>query len=66
VLEGEADEVVALATPEPFFAVGLWYGDFTQTTDEEVVDLLGKARRFADERRPSTESETSPHPNGPS
>jgi putative phosphoribosyl transferase len=35
-----ADEVVCLATPEPFVAVGIWYEDFTQTTDEEVVALL--------------------------
>lgn len=39
------DHVVftCLATPEPFFAVGLWYEDFTQTTDEEVRDLLKQA-----------------------
>jgi putative phosphoribosyl transferase len=35
-----ADDVVCLATPEPFFAVGLWYEDFTQTSDEDVVDIL--------------------------
>ena len=39
-LERAADEVVCLATPEPFEAVGLWYEDFGQTTDEEVRDLL--------------------------
>jgi predicted phosphoribosyltransferase len=38
-----ADEVVALATPEPFYAVGAYYRDFTQTSDEEVVDLLGRS-----------------------
>jgi putative phosphoribosyl transferase len=42
-LERLADEVVALATPEPFYAVGLWYGDFAQTSDEEVRQLLGEA-----------------------
>ena len=31
-----ADEVVCLSTPEPFRAVGLWYDEFSQTTDEEV------------------------------
>jgi predicted phosphoribosyltransferase len=37
----EADEVVCLVTPEPFFyAVGLWHQDFSQTTDEEVRTLL--------------------------
>jgi predicted phosphoribosyltransferase len=35
-----ADEVVCAFTPEPFSAVGLWYADFSQTTDEEVRHLL--------------------------
>jgi putative phosphoribosyl transferase len=39
-----ADEVVCLATPEPFYAVGLHYGDFSQIADEEVVDLLERAK----------------------
>ena len=38
-----ADEVVCLHTPSPFFAVGEWYGDFGQVTDEEVTILLRKA-----------------------
>jgi putative phosphoribosyl transferase len=38
-----ADRVVCLATPEPFYAVGLWYEEFTQTTDEEVRALLQTA-----------------------
>jgi len=42
-LASAADEVVCLATPEPFFAVGQWYWDFAQTSDGEVVDLLRKA-----------------------
>jgi predicted phosphoribosyltransferase len=37
-----ADDVVCAATPEPFRAVGLWYEDFSQTTDEEVRDLLNR------------------------
>ncbi|HVS40503.1 MAG TPA: phosphoribosyltransferase [Gemmataceae bacterium] len=41
-LAAEADEVVCAHMPEPLYAVGLWYGDFTQTTDEEVHDLLGR------------------------
>jgi predicted phosphoribosyltransferase len=36
----EVDDIVCLRTPEPFQAVGLWYEDFTQTTDEEVHELL--------------------------
>jgi predicted phosphoribosyltransferase len=39
-LKAEADDVVCAITPEPFFAVGHWYEDFTQTTDDEVRDLL--------------------------
>lgn len=35
-----ADEVICLRTPEPFSAVGLWYDDFPQTSDEEVARLL--------------------------
>ncbi len=38
----EADEIVCLRTPEPFYAVGLWYEDFSQTTDEEVRELLAR------------------------
>jgi predicted phosphoribosyltransferase len=38
-----ADEVVCARTPEPFWAVGIWYDDFKQTTDEEVHDLLEQA-----------------------
>lgn len=39
-LEAEADAVVCLSTPHPFFGVGQWYDDFSQTSDEEVQDLL--------------------------
>ena len=35
-----ADDVVCVATPDRFFGVGAWYHDFTQTTDEEVEELL--------------------------
>ena len=40
---GIADELVCLATPEPFLAIGQWYADFSQTTDEEVVVCLDRA-----------------------
>jgi putative phosphoribosyl transferase len=36
----EEIDIVCLRTPEPFQAVGLWYDDFSQTTDEEVHELL--------------------------
>jgi putative phosphoribosyl transferase len=39
-LQEEADDVVCLATPEPFSAVGQWYLDFPQTSDDEVNSLL--------------------------
>ena len=43
-LRVEVDELVCAYTPEPFHAVGLWYDDFTQTSDDEVRDLLARAR----------------------
>src|SRR5436190_4682670 len=39
----EVDEVVCAATPEPFQGVGLWYDNFSQTSDEEVRQLLNRA-----------------------
>ncbi|HEY7411240.1 MAG TPA: phosphoribosyltransferase [Vicinamibacteria bacterium] len=44
-MRNEADDVVCGATPSPFHAVGQWYGDFTQTTDDEVNALLARAER---------------------
>ena len=43
--EDLADEVVCARSPEFFAAVGEWYLDFSQTTDEEVRELLQKASR---------------------
>ncbi len=40
-MEEEADQVVCATTPHPFHAVGFWYDDFSQTTDDEVRELLG-------------------------
>jgi predicted phosphoribosyltransferase len=37
------DEIICAMTPEPFWGVGQWYDDFSQTTDEEVRDLLKRA-----------------------
>jgi predicted phosphoribosyltransferase len=39
----KVDEIICVATPEPFYGVGAWYDDFSQTTDKEVCDLLDKA-----------------------
>jgi putative phosphoribosyl transferase len=41
-----AEAVVCPATPDQFHAVGLWYDDFTETTDEVVRDLLNRAADF--------------------
>ena len=42
-LRVEVDEIVCALTPEPFYAVGLWYEDYAPTTDDEVHDLLARA-----------------------
>jgi putative phosphoribosyl transferase len=41
-LRSEVDEVICGATPEPFMAVGAWYSDFEQTSDQEVRQLLDR------------------------
>lgn len=41
----EADEIRALATPEPFYAVGQWYAEFPQVSDQEVIGLLSRAAK---------------------
>ena len=46
------DGLVCLRTPEPFLAVGYWYRDFAQVSDEEVVELLRLARESRAARRP--------------
>jgi putative phosphoribosyl transferase len=40
---GRSAEIAYLAMPEPFYAVGFWYEDFSQVTDDEVRDLLARA-----------------------
>ena len=45
LLHESVDACVAVETPFPFHAVGAWYHDFRQTTDEEVIDLLTEAAR---------------------
>ena len=51
---GYADEVVCLHTPSPFYAVGQGYRDFSQTSDDEVVALLGRAREGFGDVVPAT------------
>ena len=43
-LARDVDEVVCLLTPEPFFAVGMWYRDFSETSDDDVRAALAEAR----------------------
>lgn len=44
-LRDHVDEIVCAITPDPFYAVGLWYENFTQTTDEEVRELLRQSEQ---------------------
>jgi len=41
-----SDEVICLLSPEMFYSVGIWYEDFQQTEDREVIDLLQKAKQI--------------------
>lgn len=52
-LSNEVDEIVCAVTPEPFYGVGSWYRDFSQTTDEEVIELLEKCRKRSYEKNQS-------------
>ena len=45
-LQSVADKVVCAVTPQPFLGVGQWYEDFSQTSDEEVRELLRRADTF--------------------
>jgi putative phosphoribosyl transferase len=44
-LQTEVDAIVCALTPDPLHAVGLWYEEFDQTTDDEVRDLLARAAK---------------------
>ena len=46
-MKSTVDEIVCLRTPLDFSAVGLWYNDFSETTDEEVRQLLQEAAAFS-------------------
>jgi putative phosphoribosyl transferase len=64
-LRREVDDIVCLATPEPFRAVGLWYRHFDQTTDDEVRQLLESAWEAEAQRGSSEESGGPLQANGP-
>ena len=51
----EVDEVICAIMPEPFIAVGAWYADFPQTSDEEVRQLLEQASRDRQRHFPTAE-----------
>ncbi|HEX6876908.1 MAG TPA: phosphoribosyltransferase [Nocardioidaceae bacterium] len=51
----EADEVICPNRPHVFYAVGQFYDDFSQTTDEEVIALLGRSAQVRGEAVPSTD-----------
>lgn len=52
-MEKLGDAMICLMTPEPFYGVGLWYEDFTQTTDEAVIKLLEKAEGWREIPEPA-------------
>jgi predicted phosphoribosyltransferase len=58
-LRAVADDVVCLFTPEHLYAVGLWYADFSQTSDEDVRKLLARAARELPAASPSPTSSRS-------
>jgi putative phosphoribosyl transferase len=47
----DVDEIICAYTPTPFIAVGIWYQDFSQTTDDEVIRLLEEAKQSASSQR---------------
>jgi len=44
------DDIVCLQSHEPFYAIGLYYDDFHQVTDSEVVTILSKMRAPSEEK----------------
>jgi putative phosphoribosyl transferase len=61
-LASEVDEIVCARTPEPFHAVGLWYVDFEQTSDEKVRELLDAAARAHAARGGASRAQYPPTP----
>ncbi|MEU4120495.1 phosphoribosyltransferase family protein [Kitasatospora sp. NPDC028055] len=59
-----ADELVCVDTPSPFFAIGEFYADFTQTGDEEVLRLLAEARSERPDGKPADGEPPSAKPSG--
>ena len=66
-LQSEVDEWVAALTPTHFWGVARWYYDFSQTTDQEVIDLLAQAARNGHTTHAAHAAawpEPTPHPAG--
>jgi putative phosphoribosyl transferase len=61
-LGAEADELIALETPEPFWAIGQFYADFSQTPDQEVVSCLARAAELTPTAEPVTPTAGDPPP----
>jgi putative phosphoribosyl transferase len=59
-LSPHVDEIVCSVTPDPLYAVGLWYDDFSQATDDEVRELLAEAARHQAARSPSEDTSDPP------
>jgi putative phosphoribosyl transferase len=59
-LRREVDELVCVVTPDEFYAVGLWYKDFSPTTDADVRALLAEAERRFSAPPGNTNGETTP------
>ena len=51
-LKPEVDDIICAITPDPFLAVGHWYQDFSQTTDDEVRELLARRQDPGEPRPP--------------
>ncbi|MDO9192943.1 MAG: phosphoribosyltransferase [Undibacterium sp.] len=49
-LRSDVDDIICLRTPEPFYAVGTWYVNFTQISDDDVIRLLADAAQVTKER----------------
>ena len=47
LIQKEVDDVICLLVPDFFYSVSVWYTDFRQTTDGEVITLLGRAQDFS-------------------
>jgi putative phosphoribosyl transferase len=61
-LGADADEFVCLDTPEPFFSIGQFYGEFDQTSDEEVIACLERAAPRDPAPAPTSKSDDDPAP----